>query len=74
MGAQAALIGRAYAYGMMAEGREGVARAISILKADLERTMILLGVASLAELDHSLVDCPEDWRGHRFTAIGSMPS
>jgi isopentenyl diphosphate isomerase/L-lactate dehydrogenase-like FMN-dependent dehydrogenase len=74
MGAQAVLIGRAYAYGMMAEGREGVARAIAILKADLERTMILLGVASLAELDDSLVDCPEHWRGHRFAAIGSMPS
>jgi L-lactate dehydrogenase (cytochrome) len=65
MGAHAVLIGRAYAYGLMAEGREGVAKAIAILKADLERTMILLGVASLAELDDSFVDVPELWRGHR---------
>ena len=59
MGAHAVLIGRAYAYGLMAEGREGVAKAIGILKADLERTMILLGVASLAELDDSFVDVPD---------------
>jgi L-lactate dehydrogenase (cytochrome) len=61
MGANAVLIGRAYAYGLMAEGREGIARAIAILRADLERTMALLGCHSLAELNASLVDVPERW-------------
>lgn len=61
MGAQAVLIGRAYAYGLAAEGGAGVAKAISILKADLERTMAHLGVASLKELDASLVDVPKSW-------------
>jgi len=61
MGASAVLVGRAYAYGLMAEGREGVAKAISILKADLERTMILLGCASLKDLDASFVDVPKHW-------------
>src|SRR5215831_7699648 len=55
MGAQAVLIGRAYAYGLAAEGRAGVAHAISILKADLERTMALLGCASLNDLNPSFV-------------------
>ncbi|HEX4997026.1 MAG TPA: alpha-hydroxy acid oxidase [Terriglobia bacterium] len=61
MGAQAVLIGRAYAYGLAAEGRAGVERAIAILKADLERTMALLGCASLRELRASLVAVPKRW-------------
>jgi L-lactate dehydrogenase (cytochrome) len=34
----------------MAGGREGVDRAIQILKGQIERTMRLLGVATLDEL------------------------
>lgn len=60
-GAQAVLLGRAYAYGLAAEGGAGVAKAVSILKADLERTMALLGVASLSELNETLVDVPKIW-------------
>ncbi len=51
LGAKFTLIGRAYLYGLMAGGREGVDRAIAILRAEIERTMKLLGVASLAELE-----------------------
>jgi L-lactate dehydrogenase (cytochrome) len=61
MGAQAVFIGRAYAYGLMAGGGAGVARAVSILKADLERTMTLLGCGSLKDLDASFVKVPTDW-------------
>jgi len=53
LGADAVLIGRGYAYGLAAGGERGVTRAISILRADLERTMKLLGCASLADLDES---------------------
>jgi L-lactate dehydrogenase (cytochrome) len=56
MGASAVLIGRAYVYGLMAAGQPGVAKAISIFKADLERTMALLGCGSLAELNESYID------------------
>ncbi|HLR27053.1 MAG TPA: alpha-hydroxy acid oxidase, partial [Ruania sp.] len=54
MGADFTLIGRAYLYGLMAGGREGVDRAIEILTGEIERTMKLLGAASLADLtpDH----------------------
>jgi L-lactate dehydrogenase (cytochrome) len=61
IGASAVLIGRAYAYGLMAEGRQGVAKAIAILKAGLERTLILLGAASLKELNPSFVELPKSW-------------
>jgi len=61
LGARAVLVGRAYAYGMAAAGTPGVHRAVAILRADLERTMKLLGCASIAELDPSLVGVPRDW-------------
>ena len=51
LGARFALIGRAYLYGLMAGGREGVDRAIAILRSEIVRTMALLGVSSLEELE-----------------------
>ncbi|TDN92100.1 alpha-hydroxy acid oxidase [Microbacterium sp. BK668] len=50
LGAKFTLIGRAYLYGLMAGGRAGVDRTIEILRGEIERTMKLLGVASLEEL------------------------
>jgi L-lactate dehydrogenase (cytochrome) len=50
-GARFTLIGRAYLYGLMAGGREGVDRTIEILQGQIERTMRLLGVTSLDELE-----------------------
>ncbi|MDT0158463.1 alpha-hydroxy acid oxidase [Microbacterium sp. ARD32] len=55
LGADFTLIGRAYLYGLMAGGREGVDRTIAILRTEIERTMRLLGVSSLAELEPSHV-------------------
>ncbi|KQV26000.1 alpha-hydroxy acid oxidase [Yonghaparkia sp. Root332] len=51
LGARFTLIGRAYLYGLMAGGREGVDRAIQILGDQVARTMRLLGVSSLDELE-----------------------
>jgi L-lactate dehydrogenase (cytochrome) len=51
LGAKFTLIGRAYLYGLMAGGRPGVDRAITILRTQLERTMRLLGVNSITELN-----------------------
>ena len=51
LGAKFTLIGRAYLYGLMAGGRQGVDRTIEILRTEIERTMRLLGVSSLAELE-----------------------
>jgi L-lactate dehydrogenase (cytochrome) len=62
LGARAVMIGRAYAYGLGAAGGAGVARAIEILRADLVRTLKLLGCASIADLDRSYVDVPADWQ------------
>jgi L-lactate dehydrogenase (cytochrome) len=51
LGAKFTLIGRAYLYGLMAGGRAGVDRAIDILRSEIVRTMALLGVSTLAELE-----------------------
>ncbi len=55
LGADAALVGRAYLYGLMAGGEAGVRRAVDILGAEIRRTMALLGVGSVAELRPGLV-------------------
>jgi isopentenyl diphosphate isomerase/L-lactate dehydrogenase-like FMN-dependent dehydrogenase len=61
LGARTVLVGRAYAYGLAASGHPGVARAIEILRKDVERTMRLLGCNSIGELDASYVTYPKEW-------------
>ncbi len=51
LGARFTLVGRAYLYGLMAGGEAGVDRMIAILSDQISRTMRLLGVASLDELE-----------------------
>ncbi len=50
-GAKFTLIGRAYLYGLMAGGREGVDKTIEILGTQMTRTMKLLGTRTLDELE-----------------------
>lgn len=54
LGAKAVLIGRATLYGVAAAGEAGAARAIGILREEIDRVMALIGVRSVAELDR---DC-----------------
>lgn len=62
IGARAVLIGRAYAYGLTAAGQAGVSRALEILRADIERTLRLLGCPSIRGLDRSYVALPNAWK------------
>ena len=55
LGADAALIGRAYLYGLMAGGAEGVVRLLEIMRAEMTRTMQLMGVNSVEDLHPGLV-------------------
>ena len=70
LGARAVLVGRAYAYGLAAGGHAGVVRALDILRSDVERTLRLLGCASIAALDRSYIEMPAAWssRGARQEA------
>jgi L-lactate dehydrogenase (cytochrome) len=58
LGARAVLCGRAYAYGLAAAGEAGVTRALEILRADLDRTLKLLGCNSVRDLNRSYVNVP----------------
>ncbi len=62
LGARAVLCGRAYAYGLAAAGQAGVTRALEILRADVDRTLRLLGCSSVSALDRSYVDMPASWQ------------
>lgn len=55
LGARSTMIGRAYLYGLMSGGYEGVVRALEIFTDQIQRTMRLLGVAHLDELKPSHV-------------------
>jgi isopentenyl diphosphate isomerase/L-lactate dehydrogenase-like FMN-dependent dehydrogenase len=55
LGAKAVLLGRGYAYGMAAAGDAGIARAIEIFRADIIRTLKLLGCSSISQVDSSHV-------------------
>src|SRR5277367_2077158 len=55
LGAKSCMIGRAYAYGLGAGGEEGVAKAISLIAKELETTMGLCGVNTIAEIDDRVI-------------------
>ena len=57
LGARACLLGRAYLYGICAAGEEGARKAIEIIAKELDVTMALSGVRTIAAIDRSsLVD------------------
>ena len=55
LGARACLSGRAYIYGLGAGGQAGVARAIEIIRNELDVTMALTGVTSVDEIDRRVI-------------------
>src|SRR5690348_4426074 len=55
LGAKSCMIGRAYAYGLGAGGQAGVAKAIEVIKNELNTTMGLCGVNTIAEIDERVI-------------------
>lgn len=58
LGASAAMVGRAYLYGLMAAGEQGVDRAVEILATEYRRTLQLLGVTSTEALGREYASLP----------------
>jgi len=50
VGAKACSGGRLYLYALAAAGEDGVARAIALLRAEMERGMKLMGAKTLSDL------------------------
>ena len=55
LGATACSIGRAYLYPLAAGGQQGVERGLTLLRAEIERTMALVGCDSVQELGSSFI-------------------
>jgi L-lactate dehydrogenase (cytochrome) len=55
LGARSCMSGRAYIYGLGAGGQAGVARAIEIIRNELDVSMALTGVTSIADIDRHVI-------------------
>lgn len=55
LGATAVLIGRPYLYGLALAGAAGVARAVEIIRTELEMTMALMGRPTLAAISRDSI-------------------
>ena len=59
LGARSCLIGRAYIFGLAAGGQAGVARAIDMIRNELDVTMALTGVGKVTDIDRRVL---MDWQ------------
>jgi L-lactate dehydrogenase (cytochrome) len=55
LGAHSCMCGRAYIYGLGAAGQAGVARAIEIMRNELDISMALTGITSIAGIDRRAI-------------------
>jgi L-lactate dehydrogenase (cytochrome) len=55
LGARSCLIGRSYVYGLGAGGEAGVAKAIDIIRKELDVTMALCGVKTIKDIDRRVI-------------------
>jgi L-lactate dehydrogenase (cytochrome)/(S)-mandelate dehydrogenase len=59
LGARAVLIGRPQIYGLIVGGQQGVSDVLEILRSELDRALVLMGVQNVRELDRTcLIDRP----------------
>lgn len=59
LGADAVLIGRATLYGIAAGGYDGAARALALLRDEIDRTLALIGATGVSDLSHAHLQCYE---------------
>ena len=55
LGARACMIGRAYVYGLGAAGQTGVAKAIDLIRSELDVSMGLCGVSRVQDVDRRVL-------------------
>lgn len=66
MGAKACMMGRGYLYALAAGGQKGVERALQRMRDEVERDMVLMGTAKVADLDRSRLQ-----NGSPLTTVGA---
>lgn len=73
LGAHGVLLGRAALYGLAAAGEAGAAHALEILRAEMTRTLALLGCPRLSELSLNLLR-PDQLRSDQLRLMTSNSS
>ncbi|MGB0660333.1 MAG: alpha-hydroxy acid oxidase [Mangrovicoccus sp.] len=63
LGAKGTMIGRAYTYGLGAQGEAGVTKALEILHKELDTSMALCGRTNIADVDRDILLVPEGFSG-----------
>ena len=61
LGARAVMIGRAYLWGLAANGQAGVENVLDVLRSGIDSTLLGLGVSSIDELDAEQLAVPDDF-------------
>lgn len=61
LGAKAVMIGRAYLWGLAANGQAGVENVLDVLRMGIDSNMLGLGVASIGELSRDDLIVPDDF-------------
>jgi L-lactate dehydrogenase (cytochrome)/glycolate oxidase len=67
LGARAVMIGRAYLWGLAANGQAGVENVLDVLRGGIDSTLLGLGKSSIDELSRDDVIAPADF----FRSLGS---
>lgn len=73
LGAHAVLVGRATLYGTAAAGEAGAARALTILREEIDRVLALVGVTGIDELRRELLSLPNHMRAVVENAVKTNP-
>ena len=68
LGARAVLIGRAYLWGLAANGQAGVENVLDVLRGGIDSALLGLGVSSVDELDPEHLLVPDGF--HRLGRLG----
>jgi isopentenyl diphosphate isomerase/L-lactate dehydrogenase-like FMN-dependent dehydrogenase len=55
------MIGRAYLWGLAAEGQAGVENVLDVLRGGIDSALLALGKSDVSELSRSDVVAPEDF-------------
>jgi pre-mycofactocin synthase len=71
LGARAVLIGRAYLWGMAANGEAGVSNVLEIMRSGIDETLVGLGHASIHDLTPRDLIVPADFPRGTFTHAGA---
>jgi heme/flavin dehydrogenase (mycofactocin system) len=61
LGAKAVMIGRAYLWGLAAEGQAGVENVLDVLRGGIDSALLALGKSDIGELNRDDVSAPHDF-------------